>query len=98
MLPPADSWTVQVTAVDWPAVVPVTVAVKAMVPPTTVLAGSGEIETVMTGVAVTVTVAVALFEGSATLFATTWNVPWLRGRCSGQRRRYFPPAPPAPTR
>jgi len=32
MAPPPDSWTDQVTAVDWPVGVPVTVAVKVAVP------------------------------------------------------------------
>jgi len=65
--------------VDWPVVVPVTVALKASVPPTRVVAVPGEIETVTEGVAVTKTVAVAPFEGSATLVATTWKVPFVPG-------------------
>ena len=40
---------------DWPPVVPVTVAVKAAVAPTRTVAVPGEMETVTTGVLVTVT-------------------------------------------
>ena len=40
---------------------------------------AGEIETAMLGAAVTVMVAVALFEGSATLVATTWEGTGLAG-------------------
>jgi hypothetical protein len=76
MLPPAaPSCTDQVTAVDWPLTVPVTVAVKDIVPPGLTEALPGETETAITAEAVTVTVAVAEREGSATLVATTWNVP-----------------------
>ena len=78
-MPPPDSWTDQVTAVDWPAVVPVTVAVKAAVPPTRRVAVPGDTETATTGVAVTEMVAVAVFDGSATLVARTWNVPVVLG-------------------
>ena len=67
------------TAMDCPVVVPVTVAVKAAVPPTRIVAAPGEIETATTGVAVTETLAVAVFEGSATVVATTWNVPVVAG-------------------
>src|SRR5215468_11990032 len=62
IVPPPASWTLQVTAVDWPAVVPLTVAVNETVPPVVVEAEGGEIETEMTGAAVTVTVAVLDFE------------------------------------
>ncbi len=78
-MPPPASWTDQVTAVDWPEVVPVTVAVKATVPPTRMVTGSGEMETVTTGFAVTTTVPVAFLVGSATLVATTWKVPLTLG-------------------
>ena len=78
-VPPPDSWTDQVTAVDWPAVVPVTVAVNVAVPPTRTVAVPGDRDTATTGVLVTEMVAVALFDGSATLVATTWNVPTLPG-------------------
>ena len=50
--------------------VPVTVAVKLTVPPVVVEALGGLIDTAMGGR--TVTVAVAFFEASATLVATTW--------------------------
>ncbi len=73
--PPVASCTDHVTAVDWPAAAPVTVAVNVTDPATVVEAGLGEIETTMAGVVVTVTVARSLFEVSATLVATTWNVP-----------------------
>src|SRR5215468_5253560 len=72
IVPPPASWTLQVTAVDWPAVVPITVAVNEIVPPVVVDAEAGEIETEMTGgPGVTVTVAVFDFEVSATDFALT---------------------------
>ena len=57
---------------DWPPVVPVTVAVKVTVPPVVVEAVAGAIVTEIAAGWVTVTVAVALLEGSATLVATTW--------------------------
>ena len=76
MLPPAaPSCTDQVTAVDWPPLVPETVAEKLMVPPVVTLALAGVTLTEIWAAAVTVTVAVAVFDGSATLVATTWNVP-----------------------
>ena len=56
-------------------VVPVTVAVKARVAPGLVLAEPGETETEMDGRGLTLTVARPLFVVSATLVATTWNVP-----------------------
>ena len=52
-------------------------AVKATVPPVVVEAVGGLIETAMGGI--TVTVAVALLEVSATLVATTWKVPAVPG-------------------
>ena len=76
-VPPADSCTDQVTAVDWPPVVPVTVALKTTVPPAFVVAVAGAMETAMLGI--TVTVALACFELSATLVATTWKVPGVPG-------------------
>jgi len=39
----------------------------------------GEIETAIEDADVTVTVAVSLCEGSATLVAITWYVPWVAG-------------------
>ncbi len=59
------------TAVDWPAPVPLTVAVKVVEPPGLTAVLAGETETAMTGGAVTVTVALPEREGSATLVATT---------------------------
>src|SRR5262249_61936889 len=44
IVPPPASWTLQVTAVDWPGVVPLTVAVNETVPPVVVDAGGGAIE------------------------------------------------------
>src|SRR6267143_3846909 len=69
----------QVTALDCNAVMPVTVAVNASVPPGAMEAGLGEIETAITGVGVTVTVAVPVFDVSATLVAATWYVPATAG-------------------
>ena len=80
MLPPAaPSCTDQVTAPDCPLTVPVTVAVKDMVPPGLTEALAGDTETLITGGAVTVTVATADRVGSATLVATTWKVPAVPG-------------------
>ncbi len=76
-MPPPLSWTDQVTAVDWPEVVPVTVAVKVSVPRISVEAVRGETVTAMFGL--TVTVAVSFLVGSATLVATTWKVPAVPG-------------------
>ena len=59
MVPPPPSWTDQVTAVDWPAVVPVTVAVKLREPPVVVEALDGTMSTAMTGAAPTTTVLVS---------------------------------------
>ena len=56
-------------------VVFVTVALKVTEPPAATVAVAGAIEIPTTGAAVTVTVAVAVFVVSATLFATTWQVP-----------------------
>jgi hypothetical protein len=67
-VPPSASDTDQNTSVDCPFIVPVTVAVKVTEPLVWRDAAWGEIETAI----VTVTVAVALCEGSATLVATTW--------------------------
>ena len=78
-MPPPDSWTDQVTAVDCPLEVPLTVAVKATAPSVTVATVAGATDTEMLGVWVTVTVAWALFEGSAALVATTWKVPGAPG-------------------
>jgi len=78
--PPPASCTLQVTAVDWPAVVPMTVAANETVPPVVVDADAGEIETEMTGGPdVTVTVAVFDLVVSATAFAITWYVPTVAG-------------------
>jgi hypothetical protein len=60
-----------VADVDWPAVVPVTVALKVTVPPVRREAVEGVTLTAMTGAAVTVTVAVAVPGGVATLLAVT---------------------------
>ncbi len=49
-----------------------TVAVNVAVPPVATEAVLGEMETAMTGVVVTVTVATSFFEASATLVAMTW--------------------------
>ena len=79
MLPPeAPSWTDQLTAVDWPPRVPVTVALKLAVPRACTEVLAGETETPIAG-AVTVTVALPARVASATLRATTWNVPVLAG-------------------
>jgi hypothetical protein len=60
--------------------VPLTVAEKESVPFVLVEAEAGETVTVMVGGgAETVTVACPDFDGSATLVATTWNVPALAG-------------------
>ena len=71
---PAPAGTDQVAAVDWPAVVPVTVARKVTVPPVRMEAVAGVTLTAMTGAAVTVTVADPLLVASAALVATTWQV------------------------
>jgi len=68
-----------VTAVDWPAVVPVTVALNVSEPPVVVDALDGTMLTATTGAAPTTTVAVSDREGSATLVATTWKVPVAAG-------------------
>jgi hypothetical protein len=58
-------------------VVPVTVAVNRAVVPAPMLADVGVTLTAIGGI--TVTVALADFEVSATLVATTWNVPAAAG-------------------
>jgi hypothetical protein len=68
---PAPAGTDQVTEVDWPAVVPVTVAVKGTAPPVMVEALVGDTLTAMTGAAVTLTVAMPDLVESATLVAMT---------------------------
>ena len=68
---PEPEGTDQVAAVDWPEVVPVTVALKVTVPPVRMEAVAGATLTAMTGAAVTVTVAVAVPDGVATLVAVT---------------------------
>ena len=55
------------TAVDWPPVVPDTVAEKVKVPPVETLAEAGATVTEIWGDCVTVTVAVAFLDESATL-------------------------------
>src|SRR5678816_107629 len=75
--PPAPSWTDQVTPVDSPETVPLTVAAKLTEPRVWVLAVPGVTVTEIGGV--TVTVASALREGSAALVATTWKVPVVPG-------------------
>ena len=82
IVPPAASWTLQVTPV---LAAFRTVAANATVLQASTAAGEGLIETVTgSGAAVTVTVAVSLLVGSARLVATTVQVLRSRGRC---RRR-----------
>ena len=79
-MPPLDSWIHQVTAVDCPAWTPETVALKFALWPVPMAAVVGEMLTEIGGGAGwTVTVAPALFEGSAALVATTWKVPGAQG-------------------
>ncbi len=79
-LPPAaPSCTDQDTPLDWPLRMPVTVALKLTVPSARVDALLGATVTEMPWSAVTVTDAVAFFDGLATLAATTWNVPGFPG-------------------
>ena len=52
-------------------------------------------ETVMFGAALTVTVAVALFEPSATLVATTWKVPGFPGAVYLPEPSMLPPFAPS---
>jgi hypothetical protein len=73
-VPPPASCTDHVTAVDCPPVVPVTVAVKVSEAPGVVAALLGARDTVMTGVAVTFTVATSGFDLPVTA-AAMWNVP-----------------------
>ena len=77
--PPAPSCTDQVTSPDWPLFPPVTTALKLSFPFAFVEALSGATATEMPWSADTVTVALAFFEGSATLAATTWYVPGASG-------------------
>jgi hypothetical protein len=77
MVPPVEpSLMDQVTPVDCVPVVPLTVAVKDCTTEGSneTLVGEIETETAPTD-CVTVTVADAVFEVSATLVATTWKVP-----------------------
>jgi hypothetical protein len=67
--PAAPSWTEYQTAVF---VVPVTLAVKVAAPPVATLAVAGASVIATVDEEVTVTVAVAVLEVSATLRATTW--------------------------
>ena len=76
---PEPAGTDQVAAVDWPEVVPVTVALKVTVPPVRMEAVAGVTPTAMTGAAVTMTVAVAVPDGVATLVAVTTYVPGVAG-------------------
>ena len=69
-VPPAASCTDQVTAVDCPLLVPLTVAVNLTVEPLGVDAVLGEMDTAITS-GVTVTVALRLLDGYATLVAMT---------------------------
>jgi hypothetical protein len=71
---PDPAGTDQVTATDSPAVVPVTVALKVVVPPVRTEAEDGVTLTTCGGGAVTVTVADPLLVVSAALVATTWQV------------------------
>ncbi len=89
-MPPPLSWTDQVTAVDCPGPVPLTVAVKVSVPCGVVVALSGLMVTETTGAAVTTTVAVSCWLGSSTLLTTTWKVPVTAGAT------YFPEASMVP--
>jgi hypothetical protein len=97
-VPPADpSWTDQLTALDWPEPSPVTEAEKLTIPPVCVEADPGAMETVMFGAGVTVTAAVALLDGSATLVATTWNVPAVPGAVYLPEPSMLPPLAPSST-
>ena len=66
------SWIDQVTATSE---LPVTVAVKVIVPPTGTVAAVGDTDTLTTGVADTVTEATACLLASAWLVAATWHRP-----------------------
>lgn len=68
---PAPAGTDQVTAADSPAVVPVTVAAKVVVPPGSNEAVPGVTLTTCAGGGVTVIEALPAFVASATLVATT---------------------------
>ena len=74
MIVPEPAGTDQVTAVDSPAVVPVTVALKVYVPPVNTDAALGVTVTTWGGGGVTVTEAVPLLVTSAALVATTVQV------------------------
>src|SRR5262249_29078975 len=96
MVPPgAPSWTDQLTAVDWPPPVPVTEAVKFTMPPVEVEAEPGAMETVMFGAALTLTVAVALFEGSARLVAAVGVVAGGSGAVDRPEPSTLPPLAPS---
>jgi hypothetical protein len=74
-LPPrAPSCTDHVTAVGCPAVVPLTVAVNMKLALGAIARLGGKIDTATIGTA-TITVALSIFEVSATLVATMWKVP-----------------------
>src|SRR5882672_6073990 len=89
--PAAPSCTDQVTAVDWPAVVPATTAVNERVPPGVVSVACGETATDTPPPAATVTVAVSVLEGSAMLAATTWKVPVIAGAVYVPEASTIPP-------
>ena len=76
-MPPPASCTDQVTPVDWPDTVPVTIAENASEPPVVVAAIIGVTATAMSGT--TVTVAASLLVGTARLVATTWKAPGVAG-------------------
>jgi hypothetical protein len=69
---PEASWIDQITATS---VLPETVAVNVAVPPVETAAVVGDSDTLTTGVADTVTTAMALFVASAWLVAATWQTP-----------------------
>src|SRR6201989_767925 len=92
MEPPPLSRMDQVTAVDWPGLVPVTVAENERAPLTVVDAEAGETVTEMfAGGAETVTVACPDFDGSATLVATMWKVPVFAGAVEWPAASTVPP-------
>src|SRR6267142_889328 len=91
MLPPPDSCTLQVTAVDWFPLVPLTVAVNGSDPPVTTEALRGMTATEMPPEALTVTVALSVLEGSAMLAATTWKVPATAGAVYLPEASIIPP-------
>jgi hypothetical protein len=75
----------------------VTVTEKLTLPPTRAVAGSGDTETVITGVAVTWTTATAFLVESATLVAITWKVPVVVGAVYRPEASIAPPAAPSCT-